>query len=41
MLYGLNFKYQHNVPMITTKNPPHNFLSAYSYLRLRATHYID
>ena len=34
MLRGLSPKYEHTVPVITAKTPPHTFLSARSYLLL-------
>jgi len=34
MLCGLNLKYRHTILAITTKQPPHTFLSARSYLLL-------
>jgi hypothetical protein len=34
LLRGLNSKYRHTVPVITSKQPPHTFLSARSYLLL-------
>ncbi|XP_021311927.1 uncharacterized protein LOC110433730 [Sorghum bicolor] len=34
MLRGLSPKYRHAVPVITAKQPPHNFFSARSYLLL-------
>ncbi|XP_066396521.1 uncharacterized protein [Miscanthus floridulus] len=34
MLRGLNSKFRHAVPVITSNNPPHTFLSVRSYLLL-------
>ena len=34
MLRGLSPKYEHTVPVITAKNPPHTFLFVRSYLLL-------
>lgn len=34
LLRGLNSKYQHTIPAITAKHPPHTFLSTRSYLLL-------
>jgi hypothetical protein len=34
MLRGLSSKYRHAIPAITSKQPPHTFLSARSYLLL-------